>query len=102
MAIPGWTWGEDTYDGLAVESMADASATFAVLADETRLEILAALAARSPLSYSDLQAATGVTDNGRLNYHLRKLQPALVTEDGNGYALTARGRAVVDTALPNR
>ena len=102
MAIPGWTWDEDTYDGFAVESMADASATFAVLADETRLEILAALAARSPLSYADLQTATGVTDNGRLNYHLRQLRPTFVTEDGNGYALTGRGHAVVDTALPDR
>ncbi|WP_336034459.1 winged helix-turn-helix domain-containing protein [Halobacterium yunchengense] len=98
MAIPHWTWPDgDAGDASADTDLAAASGTFAVLADDTRAAVLGALYdADAPLSYTDLAAAVGVEDNGRLNYHLRELDDLLV-RGGDGYALSADGRAVVET-----
>ncbi|WP_126662636.1 DUF7347 domain-containing protein [Haloterrigena salifodinae] len=130
MAIPTWTWAERAQEGsLAVvgadeqtddrETAADLSRTadeFELLASPIRLEILLALADReTPLRYTDLRAATSIDDNGKLNYHLRRLEPYVSGGDGNddengssgnddgarddggaGYELTPRGRRLLD------
>ena len=46
-----------------------------VVHDRTRLSILAALAGRDTLSFTDLRASTGTTD-GNLSVHARKLEDA--------------------------
>ncbi len=64
---------------------------FATLGDETRLRILIELgrAVReggqvSGLSFSDLRERVGVSDSGRFNYHLDKLEGRFVTKTDDG------------------
>ena len=75
---------------------------FELLAEETRADVLRALAAhqrdhpRDPtLSFSDLRERAGVADSGNFNYHLGKLEGRFVRnaddDGGSGYALTPRG-----------
>lgn len=105
MAIPTWTWSNrgtsrpaatarhDVDPETDVSSAAD---EFELLASPVRLEILLALAdGDEPLRYTDLRAATSVDDNGKLNYHLRKLE-AYVSNDDGEYVLTRRGRQLLD------
>ena len=71
--------------------------TFELLANETRLGIISALGEASgeggyaTLAFSELQAATGVEDNGHFNYHLKKLVGEFIEEREGGYALTLAG-----------
>ncbi|MXR41357.1 hypothetical protein GRX01_08400 [Halobaculum sp. WSA2] len=71
--------------------------TFELLANETRLGIISTLGEASgeggyaTLAFSDLQAATGVEDNGHFNYHLTKLVGEFIEEREGGYALTLAG-----------
>jgi DNA-binding transcriptional ArsR family regulator len=87
-------------------SAADA---FAVLGDETRTQIVRALGSageRDPrevpyrpydasgprgLTYSELQQRAGLTDNGRLNYHLSKLTDHFVVKTDGRYRLSWLG-----------
>ena len=71
-----------------------------VIHDQTRLAILAALAATEALSFTDLKTITGTTD-GNLSVHARKLEDAnyiTCTKSFEGrvprteYKLTADGR----------
>jgi hypothetical protein len=71
---------------------------FEVLAEETRADVLRALAAHQrdhpddpTLSFSDLRERAGVADSGNFNYHLGKLDGRFVQKTGGGYALTPRG-----------
>ncbi|WP_327050759.1 ArsR/SmtB family transcription factor [Halomicrococcus gelatinilyticus] len=102
MAIPHWLWPHEEQDGATTPEPADlarASTTFEALSDENRLGILTALAdSAEPLSYTDLRAASPVDDNGKLNYHLRRLDDdgLLVRQDG-AYALSDRGATLVET-----
>jgi DNA-binding transcriptional ArsR family regulator len=76
---------------------------FATLGDETRLRILIELgrAVReggqgSGLSFSDLRERVGVSDSGRFNYHLDKLEGRFVTKTDDGdYAARYSALAVV-------
>ncbi|MFC6795933.1 ArsR/SmtB family transcription factor [Halobaculum halobium] len=71
--------------------------TFELLANETRLGIISALGEASgeggyaTLSFSELQEATGIEDNGHFNYHLKKLVEEFVEDREDGYALTLAG-----------
>lgn len=70
--------------------MADATPVDAlsVLADETRLEVLRALAeAERALSFSELRKRAGVDDSGRFNYHLERLCEYFIRETADGYEL---------------
>jgi hypothetical protein len=65
---------------------------FAILGDETRIEILLELAEvaheeqiGSGLSFSALRDRVGVTDSGRFNYHLNKLTDRFVTRHDEEY-----------------
>lgn len=76
-----------------------------LLADDTRLAILRALADRREaapddptLSFTELRERAGVADSGRFNYHLRELCGQFVRERPEGYELGYRGAAVVDAA----
>ena len=71
--------------------------TFELLANETRLGVISTLGEASgeggyaTLAFSELQAATGVEDNGHFNYHLKKLVGEFIEEREGGYALTLAG-----------
>ncbi|MFB6123020.1 MAG: helix-turn-helix domain-containing protein [Haloferacaceae archaeon] len=76
---------------------AAAETYFQSLADPTRVRVLAALAraeaaGETPLSYSDLQSRVGVRDNGRLNYHLSRLDGRFLVREDGAYALRPAGR----------
>lgn len=94
MGIPDWTWpeGESLPESLAATEIEEASDVFAVLSNEIRLEILTTLYQQpTPMSYTELQSEAPIDDNGKLNYHLRELDPFIEQADGE-YALTAAGR----------
>ncbi|MFC6990252.1 helix-turn-helix domain-containing protein [Haloplanus sp. GCM10025708] len=79
------------------DDAAAAEAYFESLADPTRIRILAVLAradaaGETPLPYSDLQSRVGVRDNGRLNYHLSRLDGRFLARDDGEYALRPSGR----------
>ncbi|MFC4549790.1 MULTISPECIES: winged helix-turn-helix domain-containing protein [Halorussus] len=86
---------------------------FSVVADETRIDILRALAAtereasaRNPVSFSSLFDRVATDDSGLFNYHLKKLTGRFVRKTDEGYQLRYAGRkvvrAVVEGALTDR
>jgi hypothetical protein len=84
----------------------DLEEVLALVANETRMEILRALwearnADESPLGFSALQDRTAVRDGGRFNYHLDRLVPRFVRKHGSedGYALTYAGERVIGDAV---
>ncbi|SER41069.1 winged helix-turn-helix domain-containing protein [Natrinema salaciae] len=107
MAIPGWIWPDNQYgdrevhhspsvEGLEIEH---ATSVFEVLSNTTRLEILVALHERSgSLSYTKLREVVSVDDKGKFNYHLRKLEPLVCTQDGE-YTLTNRGETFIQRII---
>lgn len=117
MAIPTWTWSGQSSDrsrashpsrssgpqteleGLEAD-VSQLSSEFDLLASPVRLEILLAVADRDrPLRYTDLRAATSIEDNGKLNYHLRRLEGLVANQDDGderGYVLTVRGRRLLE------
>jgi DNA-binding transcriptional ArsR family regulator len=75
-----------------------------ILGDETRLEILLALAKEaneqgvgSGLTFSDLREQVGVEDSGRFNYHLNELRDQFVTKLDEEYVARYPGLAIVAT-----
>jgi DNA-binding transcriptional ArsR family regulator len=81
------------------EGPADPTDALSVLADETRLAILRALAdADDPLSFSRLRDRAGVSDSGRFSYHLRQLCEYFVRETPDGYELGHAGARVIDAS----
>ncbi|SEL14624.1 DUF7351 domain-containing protein [Haloferax larsenii] len=80
---------------------------FAILGDETRLNIVRTLwragalheyddidDSASALSFSELRRRVNVGDNGRFNYHLSKLVPHLVRKTDDGYRLSGGGKRI--------
>lgn len=86
----------------------DLTDPLAALADETRLDILRALAdADGPLTFTELYDRTDVRDSGRVGYHLRQLAEFFVRDTAEGYELghagkrmLAAGEAAVSDADP--
>lgn len=77
----------------------DPTDALSVLADETRIAILRALAdAEEALSFTELRRRASVEDAGRFNYHLTKLCEYFVREVDGGYALGHAGSRIVATA----
>jgi hypothetical protein len=85
---------------------------FAILGDETRLNVIRALwragalheyddvdDTASTVSYSDLRRRVGVDDNGRFNYHLSKLVPHFVRKTEEGYRLSTGGKRIARTVI---
>lgn len=73
---------------------------FAVLGNETRMEILQTLGnADGPLSFSELRDRVGMRDSGQFNYHLDKVDGHFVSKTGDGYELRQAGRRVIQTVF---
>lgn len=73
---------------------------FAVLGDETRLQILRVLGeAEGPLTFSELYGRTDYDRTPNFSYHLTKLMDNFVQKTDNGYSLRRPGRRVVEAIL---
>lgn len=73
---------------------------FANLANETRIDILRALArSDGPLRFSEIRESTGLREGGQLNYHLDKLVGHFVVKKEDRYALSHSGRRIVEAVL---
>lgn len=51
------------------------------------------------MPYSELQAAVGIDDNGKLNYHLSQLAPHFVRRTDDGYRLSGAGKEIARTVI---
>jgi DNA-binding transcriptional ArsR family regulator len=87
------------------ETLSPAKA-FAAVSNETRVDILQALAEHhGTTTFSELRAAVGMRDAAQFNYHLKQLQPQFVTkveatdETPGGYRLRYAGKEVVRAIL---
>ncbi|MFP9192330.1 winged helix-turn-helix domain-containing protein [Natronosalvus vescus] len=89
----------------------DPASAFAILADETRLAILRAVAeaereAQSltgtpTLSFSELYDRVDVSNSSRFAYHLEQLTGTYLRKTDDGYAFTYAGERVVRTIISN-
>jgi DNA-binding transcriptional ArsR family regulator len=70
----------------------DWSSLHKILNDATRRNILALLAEKDALSYTEIMALLQVTNTGRLNYHLKALGALISKDDQGKYHLTERGK----------
>ena len=111
MAIPSWLWPIDRFEQHSDGRLANPDEapntreiknvinTFEVLSNQTRLEVLAILHSRTePLTYTEIREATSVTDKGKFNYHLRRLDEFLSHQDGR-YALNAHGHDLLQSVF---
>ena len=76
--------------------------TFALLGDETRVQILRAFTETdpdTPLSFSEIRDLVGTRDSGQFNYHLKKLTGHFITKTEAGYKPTIAGNAVMGALL---
>lgn len=73
---------------------------FEALGNETRVEILRALALEDePMSFTTLRNDLGIRQGGRFTYHLDKLVGHFVSKTDDGYVLRDPGRRVVEAIL---
>lgn len=87
----------------------DAHVAFGKLANETRVDILRAVAAAGrdaddvasvpPVPFAELRRAVGMTDSGKFNYHLTQLTDTFLRKTEDGYTFTYAGERVVRTIL---
>lgn len=79
----------------------DPAEAFQRIANETRLEILEALAAAEdrPISFSDLRHAVGMRDSAQFNYHLQRLVGHYVEHTEAGYDFKHAGEKVIRAVL---
>jgi len=100
----------DTTDERQGTARMPPSDVFSVLGNETRMDIIRALAEASSegyrpeghsphLTFSELQDAVGVRDSGQFNYHLEQVVGQFVRETGDGYALTFVGVLLYRTVV---
>jgi hypothetical protein len=62
-----------------------------ILKDETRRKIILLLQEKRSLSYVDLMKTLGITNTGKMNYHLKVLGNLLSKRDGDQYVLSEKG-----------
>lgn len=85
---------------------------FAILGNETRLDIIQALweadalhdyddldDSASTISFSELRRRVEIEDNGKFNYHLSKLTPHFVRRTDGGYRLSGAGKRIARTVI---
>lgn len=73
---------------------------FAVLGNETRMEILQTLGqADGPVPFTELRERVGVRHSGQFNYHLGKLTGHFIQETDDGYGLRRAGTRVIESVL---
>jgi DNA-binding transcriptional ArsR family regulator len=82
----------------------DWSSLHKVLSDPTRRSILEVLAEKEALGYTEMMTILGVTNTGRLNYHLKVLGDLLSKDESGMYHLSERGRLAANllTTFPER
>lgn len=92
-------------DAEAAEGLSPAAA-FALLGDETRIDILGALMEAEvhdihepPLSFSELYERVDVEDTARFNYHLGRLVGHFIEKTDEGYRFRYAGRKVVRAVI---
>lgn len=74
--------------------------TFAMLGNETRIQILQALGeVDEPAAFTELRDRVGIRQGGRFNYHLDRLVGHFVGKTDDGYVLRQPGRRVVQAIL---
>ena len=89
----------DASEGGSVQEHLEPADAFALLGDETRLEIvrtLAEWAAAEPPTFAELRRSVGVDDPGRFNYHLGRLRGHFLVKDGESYRTTYAGEKVYE------
>lgn len=80
----------------------DPTDPLSVLDNETRIDILRALAeAERALSFTELREQVGIRDTGKFNYHLQKLGAYFVRETEAGYELGHAGTRLIGLADGN-
>ena len=73
---------------------------FALVGNETRLDILEALwRFGGPAQFSELREVVGTRDSGQFNYHLDRLTDQFVRKTSDGYELRTAGERVVQAVL---
>lgn len=77
---------------------------FRTLGNETRLDILRALAdalqaGEQAVSFTDLRERAGLSDAGNFDYHLDQLRGTFIRETELGYALRLRGLEIIGTVF---
>jgi len=89
------TAGPDPEDGLPPAE------AFALLGNETRIDILQALwrAPEQPVAFSALRKRVGMRDSAQFNYHLSKLTDHFVRSTEDGYEFQYAGEKVVRAIL---
>jgi DNA-binding transcriptional ArsR family regulator/predicted RNA-binding Zn-ribbon protein involved in translation (DUF1610 family) len=94
---------DGTSGGVSVEHRS-AEEAFALLGNETRIDIMRALAEspEEPLSFSELRERVDARDSGQFNYHLGKLTDHFVRKTGEGYRLTVAGIGIVGALRAGR
>ena len=87
-------------DDTGSEGALSPDAAFAVLGDETRLQILRTLGdADEPLVFSELFERVEYDTTANFSYHLDKLEGHFLHKTEDGYALRQAGRRVVEAVL---
>ncbi|WP_158057853.1 winged helix-turn-helix domain-containing protein [Halorussus halophilus] len=77
-----------------------ATEAFAILGNETRMEILRALwQSDEPSSFAELRSDVAPDDKGNFNYHLGKLTDHFVKKTDDGYDLRFAGEQIVRAVL---
>jgi len=66
------------------------------LKDGTRVRILEVLKHKTSLSYGELLSESGVTNTGRLNYHLKILDDLISKDEEGRYDLSEKGSLAID------
>ncbi len=91
----------DHCDDPACEDCVEPAEAFAIIGNETRLDILKELwaAPERPVRFSNLRRRVGMRDSAQFNYHLGKLTGTFVRKTNDGYEFKSAGRKVVSAIL---
>lgn len=78
-------------------SRLDPAEAFAIVGNETRLEILRVLSEEKfrPMSFAELRKRVGMSDGSQFNYHLKKLDGPFIRKTEDGYELRHAGLTVI-------
>lgn len=91
----------DHCDDPGCEDCLEPAEAFAIIGNETRLDILEELWAtpERPVRFSDLRRRVGMRDSAQFNYHLGKMTGKFVRKTDEGYEFKSAGRKVVSAIL---
>lgn len=90
------THGAETTD----DSTLPPDEAFAVLGNETRIQILQSLGeADEPMGFTELRDRVGMRDSGQFNYHLNQVVGHFVRQTDDGYELRQPGIRVIEAIL---